>query len=69
MMRMDGDVLGFDGGALAWESAGDGPDVVFVHPGPWHGRVRDEQLGVFSRTYREPDEFNRVVLGFLGEVL
>jgi pimeloyl-ACP methyl ester carboxylesterase len=45
-------VLGFDAGTLAWETAGEGPDVVFLHPGLWDGRVWDEQFGVFSRTYR-----------------
>ena len=42
----------FDGGALAWESAGEGSDVVFLHPGLWDGRVWDEQFGVLSRTHR-----------------
>jgi len=50
--RMESGVLQYDGGALAWESAGEGPDVVFLHPGLWDGRVWDEQFGVFSRTYR-----------------
>jgi pimeloyl-ACP methyl ester carboxylesterase len=45
-------LLGFDGGTLAWESAGEGPGVVFLHPGLWDSRVWDEQFGVFSRTYR-----------------
>jgi 3-oxoadipate enol-lactonase len=49
---MESGVLEYDGGALAWESAGEGPDVVFLHPGLWDGRVWDEQFGVFSRTYR-----------------
>jgi pimeloyl-ACP methyl ester carboxylesterase len=49
---MNGGVVEFDGGALAWESAGEGPDVVFLHPGLWDGRVWDEQLGMFSRTQR-----------------
>jgi len=52
MTRMESGVLGFDGGTLAWESAGEGPDVVFLHPGLWDSRVWDEQFGVFSRTYR-----------------
>ena len=30
-----------DGGKLAWESAGEGPDVVFLHPGLWDSRVWD----------------------------
>lgn len=49
---MESGVLEYDGGALAWESAGEGPDVVFLHPGLWDGRVWDEQFGVFSRTHR-----------------
>jgi 3-oxoadipate enol-lactonase len=40
-----------DGGTLAWESAGEGPDVVFLHPGLWDSRVWDQQFGVFSKTY------------------
>jgi pimeloyl-ACP methyl ester carboxylesterase len=52
MTQMTSGVVEFDGGALAWESAGEGPDVVFLHPGLWDGRVWDEQFGVFSRTYR-----------------
>jgi 3-oxoadipate enol-lactonase len=52
MMRMERGFLEFDGGTLAWESSGDGPGVVFLHPGLWDSRVWDEQFGVFSRTYR-----------------
>ena len=52
MTRMESGVVEFDGGGLAWESAGEGPDVVFLHPGLWDGRVWDEQFGVFSRSYR-----------------
>ena len=52
MTRMASGVVEFDGGALVWESAGEGPDVVFLHPGLWDGRVWDEQFGVFSRAYR-----------------
>jgi 3-oxoadipate enol-lactonase len=52
LTRVERGVLEFDGGTLAWESAGEGPDVVFLHPGLWDGRVWDEQFGVFSRTYR-----------------
>ena len=52
MTRMASGVVEFDAGALAWESAGEGPEVVFLHPGLWDGRVWDEQFGVFSRTYR-----------------
>jgi pimeloyl-ACP methyl ester carboxylesterase len=49
---MERGLLGFDGGTLAWELAGEGPGVVFLHPGLWDSRVWDEQFGVFSRTYR-----------------
>jgi pimeloyl-ACP methyl ester carboxylesterase len=52
MMRMEGGLLEFDGGTLAWESSGAGPGVLFLHPGLWDSRVWDEQFGVFSRTYR-----------------
>ncbi len=52
MTRMDSGSVEFEGGALAWESAGEGPDVVFLHPGLWDARVWDEQFGVFSRMYR-----------------
>ena len=52
LTRVESGVIEHDGGALAWESAGEGPDVVFLHPGLWDGRVWDEQFGVFSRTYR-----------------
>jgi pimeloyl-ACP methyl ester carboxylesterase len=52
MTRMESGVLGFDGGTLAWESAGEGPEVAFLHPGLWDSRVWDEQFGVLSRTYR-----------------
>lgn len=51
MTRMESGVVEFDGGSLAWESAGEGPDVVFLHPGLWDGRVWDEQFGVFSRSF------------------
>jgi 3-oxoadipate enol-lactonase len=49
---MERGLLEFDGGTLAWESGGEGPGVVFLHPGLWDSRVWDEQFGVFSRTYR-----------------
>jgi pimeloyl-ACP methyl ester carboxylesterase len=52
LTRVESGVIEYDGGALAWESAGEGPDVVFLHPGLWDGRTWDEQFGVFSRTYR-----------------
>ena len=52
MTRMASGVVEFDGGSLAWESAGEGPDVVFLHPGLWDGRVWGEQFGVFSRSFQ-----------------
>ena len=52
MTRMESGVLKFDRGTLAWESAGEGPEVVFLHQGLWDSRVWDEQFGVLSRTYR-----------------
>ena len=51
MTRMESGLAEIDGGALAWESAGEGPDVVFLHPGLWDSRVWDQQFGVFSKTY------------------
>jgi pimeloyl-ACP methyl ester carboxylesterase len=50
--RVESGVIEYDGGALAWESAGEGPDVAFLHPGLWDGRTWDEQFGEFSRIYR-----------------
>jgi len=52
MTRMESGVVEVDGGKLAWEAAGDGPGVVFLHPGLWDSRVWDEQFGVFSKSYR-----------------
>lgn len=49
---MEGGLAEVDGGTLAWEAAGEGPGVVLLHPGLWDSRVWDEQVGVFSRTYR-----------------
>jgi pimeloyl-ACP methyl ester carboxylesterase len=51
MTRMDGGLAEVDGGKLAWESAGEGPGVAFLHPGLWDSRVWDEQFGVFSKIY------------------
>ena len=48
---MESGLAEVDGGKLAWESAGEGPDVVFLHPGLWDSRVWDQQFGVFSKTY------------------
>jgi hypothetical protein len=39
MTRMESGVLEFDRGTLAWESAGEGPEVVFLHSGLWDSRV------------------------------
>ena len=39
-------------GRLWFETAGDGPSVVFLHPGLWDSRTWDDQFGVFSETYR-----------------
>jgi len=52
MTRMESGVAEVDGGKLAWEAAGEGPGVAFLHPGLWDSRVWDEQFGVFSKTYR-----------------
>jgi pimeloyl-ACP methyl ester carboxylesterase len=51
MTRTRSGLAEVDGGRLAWESAGEGPDVVFLHPGLWDSRVWDQQFGVFSKTY------------------
>lgn len=51
MTRMDRGVTEVEGGTLAWESAGEGEDVVLLHPGLWDSRVWDDQFGVFSRTH------------------
>jgi pimeloyl-ACP methyl ester carboxylesterase len=51
MTHMDSGVAEVDGGTLAWESAGEGEDVVFLHPGLWDSRVWDEPFGAFSRAY------------------
>jgi pimeloyl-ACP methyl ester carboxylesterase len=52
MTRMESGLAEVAGGKLAWEAAGEGPGVAFLHPGLWDSRVWDEQFGVFSRTYR-----------------
>jgi pimeloyl-ACP methyl ester carboxylesterase len=52
MTPMESGLAEVDGGKLAWESAGEGPGVAFLHPGLWDFRVWDEQFGVFSKTYR-----------------
>jgi pimeloyl-ACP methyl ester carboxylesterase len=49
---MESGLAEVNGGKLAWESAGEGPGVAFLHPGLWDSRVWDEQFGVFSKSYR-----------------
>lgn len=39
-------------GRLWFETAGDGPAIVFLHPGLWDSRTWDGQLEVFSKRYR-----------------
>jgi pimeloyl-ACP methyl ester carboxylesterase len=46
------DVVEFDGGRLEFDVAGEGPDVVLLHPGLWDRRTWDDQFGVFARSYR-----------------
>jgi len=41
-----------NGGRLEFDVAGNGPPVVFLHPGLWDRRTWDDQFGLFSRTYR-----------------
>lgn len=41
-----------NGGTLEYEVAGEGPAVVFLHPGLWDRRTWDDQFDVFSRSYR-----------------
>jgi 3-oxoadipate enol-lactonase len=45
-------VLEVNGGRLEFDAAGEGPPVIFLHPGLWDRRTWDDQFGVFSRTYR-----------------
>ncbi len=49
---MDRREVEVNGGRLAFEAAGDGEGVVFLHPGLWDMRTWDPQFGVFSRVYR-----------------
>jgi 3-oxoadipate enol-lactonase len=44
---MNGTVELPDGGHLAFEDAGDGPAVVFLHPGLWDMRTWEPQIGPF----------------------
>jgi pimeloyl-ACP methyl ester carboxylesterase len=46
------DAVEFDGARLEFDVAGDGPGVVFLHPGLWDRRAWDDQFDLFSRTYR-----------------
>lgn len=41
-----------NGGRLEFDVAGNGPPVVFLHPGLWDRRTWDDQFGLFSKTYR-----------------
>ena len=52
MTNLETGSVEFDGGRLEFDVAGEGPPVVFLHPGLWDRRTWDEQFGVFSRTYR-----------------
>jgi pimeloyl-ACP methyl ester carboxylesterase len=41
-----------DAGRLGYEVAGDGPSVVFVHPGLWDSRTWDRQFAGYAERYR-----------------
>jgi 3-oxoadipate enol-lactonase len=41
-----------NGGALEFDEAGEGPAVVFLHPGLWDRRTWDQQFDVFARSHR-----------------
>lgn len=45
---MDGTIALVDGGHLAFEAVGDGPAVVFLHPGLWDMRTWDPQITTFT---------------------
>lgn len=45
-------VVEADGARLYVEEAGQGPAVVFLHPGLWDSRTWDDQFGPFSEWYR-----------------
>ena len=45
---MDGTIALLDGGHLAFEDVGEGPAVVFLHPGLWDMRTWDPQLAPFT---------------------
>ncbi len=40
-----------DGGTLSYETAGEGPPVVLIHPGLWDRRTWDDQFGVFANEH------------------
>ncbi len=40
--------VGFEGGELAYEVAGEGPTVTFLHPGLWDMRTWDREFGRFA---------------------
>jgi len=45
---MDGTIALVDGGHLAFEDVGEGPAVVFLHPGLWDMRTWDPQIPTFA---------------------
>ncbi|MEX2204105.1 MAG: alpha/beta fold hydrolase [Actinomycetota bacterium] len=52
MTHLDTGDVEINGGRLEFDVAGDGPPVVFLHPGLWDRRTWDDQFGLFSKTYR-----------------
>lgn len=46
------DVVEVDGAVLEYDVAGEGPAVVFLHPGLWDRRAWDEQFEVFAERHR-----------------
>ena len=46
-MTRNGVVESSDGARLAFDDVGDGPAVVFVHPGLWDRRTWDDQMTSF----------------------
>lgn len=45
-------VVEVNGGTLEYDVAGEGPAVVFLHPGLWDRRTWDDQFDVFAERYR-----------------
>jgi 3-oxoadipate enol-lactonase len=45
-------IVEVNGGRLEFDAAGQGPPVIFLHPGLWDRRTWDDQFGVFAKTYR-----------------